>query len=422
MVPDTYFPHYPKDMQSSQEKTPQKSLIAYVLLGGIVVVVLFALFFALVASTVSSNKIRTHRVTGYSMSPAVMGAHRLIHCPKCDIEIQIPLMSVGSEQQKHESLETLPVSVVQCWHCGSIVHVLSNEPNSVFVPGERVTVTPAVFSEIRIGDLVAIEIEGVLRVKRLMGIPGDTISIDEDRLLLNGQRFEDLLAERSLQNVFTMRVDQDSLREHSRWQPLSESGSNQDDWNRMERQWRCHCKERDSQWIAYRHFAVYEQDRPSAILDDYPVNVGEVRHLQKIDRPQLVIKVDGVASDVSLEVAFFREGKTYSITKPIRNATPTTFRCTEAASIVDLELSELNPIAVRMRGNVLTEMMAVDFLVERWVEYRLRRSDSRKPYPLKLVSGECFVVGDNVPASVDSRDWGAVPIDSIRGKVELIAE
>ncbi|MFG0261404.1 MAG: S26 family signal peptidase, partial [Novipirellula sp. JB048] len=56
-------------------------------------------------------------------------------------------------------------------------------------------------------------------------------------------------------------------------------------------------------------------------------------------------------------------------------------------------------------------------IVQRSVEYRLRRRDSAGMYPLRLKPGECFVVGDNVPISVDSREFGPVPIEDIAGGV-----
>jgi len=53
--------------------------------------------------------------------------------------------------------------------------------------------------------------------------------------------------------------------------------------------------------------------------------------------------------------------------------------------------------------------------VTRSLEYRLRPRDDRSPYPLKLKAGSCFVLGDNVPLSVDSRQLGALPTSQIVG-------
>lgn len=39
-------------------------------------------------------------------------------------------------------------------------------------------------------------------------------------------------------------------------------------------------------------------------------------------------------------------------------------------------------------------------------------------FPFVIPDNKCFVVGDNVNNSFDSRFWGALPLDSIVGKVE----
>ena len=55
--------------------------------------------------------------------------------------------------------------------------------------------------------------------------------------------------------------------------------------------------------------------------------------------------------------------------------------------------------------------------VTRSVHYRLRRRDDRSNYPLHLRAGEYFLVGDNVPVSIDSRDFGPVDREWIVGRV-----
>ena len=55
--------------------------------------------------------------------------------------------------------------------------------------------------------------------------------------------------------------------------------------------------------------------------------------------------------------------------------------------------------------------------VHRRVRYRLRRRDAVDRYPLTLPDGQWFVVGDNVPVSIDSRTYGPIAGDSILGIV-----
>ena len=39
-------------------------------------------------------------------------------------------------------------------------------------------------------------------------------------------------------------------------------------------------------------------------------------------------------------------------------------------------------------------------------------------FPFTIPDGTCFVLGDNVNNSFDSRFWGALPMDSIKGKIK----
>src|SRR5689334_6798988 len=72
---------------------------------------------------------------------------------------------------------------------------------------------------------------------------------------------------------------------------------------------------------------------------------------------------------------------------------------------------------------VSKQLNSPDLLVKRWELPLLRRAlQHRRFYGLRLVkrkvpAGYCYVVGDNLPDSVDSRDFGPIALDMVRGRV-----
>ncbi len=63
----------------------------------------------------------------------------------------------------------------------------SMKPN--FVKGDAVTFTEVPLSELKRGDIVLIENDGNLLVKRLIGLPNETISIVDGKIYVDGTLF-----------------------------------------------------------------------------------------------------------------------------------------------------------------------------------------------------------------------------------------
>ena len=56
-------------------------------------------------------------------------------------------------------------------------------------------------------------------------------------------------------------------------------------------------------------------------------------------------------------------------------------------------------------------------VLEQNIFYETPQYESEVKYPLKLQEGECFVLGDHREGATDSRYFGAVDTQEIRGKI-----
>ncbi|WP_197168917.1 S26 family signal peptidase [Novipirellula galeiformis] len=353
------------------------------------------------------------RVRGFSMAPTFYGDHRTVSCPDCESETKISELRLAAQ--------ATPARSIKCWHCGHEIE-LSRDPNLVnHEPGDLIQVTAT--SSLAIGDVVAVNIDGRMRVKRILGLPGDRVAVDQRRLLVNGSRLEAILEATNFPSAAPLiDVDVDRRRTESRWSPAADASN----WARSKGHWTSRANDGVVDWLVYHHQAVHQHSRPSAIYDDYPCNVDVIRQLDPVD--QLAIAVT-LASAARVEVAFFTDAGIRVAIQTLAANESRTIRIVDAAGLVPLDaiapavLTAQTPIAIRVHdipartGDVVEGIQLRALIVQRSVEYRLRQRDSGANYPRQLGANECFVVGDNVPISVDSREFGPVPIDDIVGVV-----
>ena len=168
-----------------------------------------------------------------------------------------------------------------------------------------------------------------------------------------------------------------------------------------------------SPWLIYGHKSVYDDDRPSRVWDDHQINVGLDRKLYGVDRLELDGEIH-CQSTLMLEVAFWSIAGNVLATLSVGDDQTLAVSYHEGVSADDLPVTAEHPIAVRVAAGPFA---FEDLKIHRLIEYRLRPRDDRDRYPLAVGPGQCFVLGDNVPVSVDSRDIGLVPISSIVGLV-----
>lgn len=373
------------------------------------------------------------------MNPTLWGPSRAFDCNSCGVPIRVD-QSLLQLAQTHLADESPTQSTEMCWHCGSPFSYsqLSGALHSAALPPDVVEVDLRSATPCKVGDILLIDKNGI-QVKRLLGKPGQTISLDDsDRLLIDGQRPR-------FDSPPRVAVDSDRSRHSSRWHGHGESSR----WQRQaDRIWTAHG---DTDWLVYTHQNVYRGPRPGRILDDYPGNLGVERALFPADGISICFELavpsalDG--RDVECSVAFRTERGIEmhqrivradskfpaKIEVPSQQASPGSqprSEGTEPTNPLANMLSPQRPIAIKLSRLREKTVTLGALSVCREVLYRIssigpRRgvADKYRPpsYPMLLGDNEWFVIGDNVPLSIDSRYWGAVIGDEIIGRVEEIS-
>jgi len=113
------------------------------------------------------------RVTSGSMAPALNGPHRHLQCKRCQSEFDI------------DALDDPPGDVTRCPVCNEPVRMT----DAPVVPGDRLFVNRAglLFHRPQRWDVVVFRRAGELTVKRIVGLPGETLTIRNGDFYVNGQ-------------------------------------------------------------------------------------------------------------------------------------------------------------------------------------------------------------------------------------------
>lgn len=374
--------------------------------------------------SIESGDILNFRVAGSSMHPTFMGPTVRVRCEKCGI---------GSVVDP--SFEQVADRNRICANCGGqLVHEDEIAPTEAdVVQIEKVDFTQSA-NTLRVGDVVAIrsatiEVRGSdskpkipVRLKRVAGVAGDTISVRNGRLLVNGKRLEDVLHEMRVTPKAQLWVNID-FPGNSRWSPSSESSG----WQHLENPcgWRWSPDGSDKvdaseDWLVYHHQSVHDQNRSSEVYDDYPLNVGVTRKMNPVDR-LAVYCIPVCRGEFTLQVVFWTKDGNVAVKVDTGDGQKTSGSWYNTQPIAlpssPPELSAQTPIAIRVVDPLPIKSFILDTMtVARFNEYRLRRGDDSSVYPLTLGQDECFVVGDNVPVSIDSRETGPVAYRDLIGR------
>lgn len=335
-------------------------------------------------------------IHGPSMAPTLLGEHQIAKCVACGLDWPIEIPEEGKR--------------VICFHCGALAKVANGaHAASVVVvhPYEHADAAGAISASLDIGDVVAISGEDMMRIKRIIALPGDLVELNAASLLVNGKTIQKTMrANDDLKiPVPPLLFEMDNRRELSRWRGKG--------WQRNEQ--RIWTPEAQG-WLIYHHRSIHQRNQPSSIWDDYPYNAGLSRKLQPATRLALKAKV-ACKGQAQLEVVFWIDEQMLGVTCEVNGSCDLSISSDDAVAVEVPPLSAKTPVAIRvLEGSVKLSCLQL----ARQIEYRLRPYDDRSRYPIRLGSREYFVVGDNVPVSVDSRDFGVINERAIKGRVEFI--
>ncbi|QEG00599.1 Peptidase S26 [Stieleria maiorica] len=265
--------------------------------------------------------------------------------------------------------------------------------------------------ELWIGDVVAIEWDGKRHVKRIAALGGNRVDLVDGRLTIDGRRLEDVIA---------TRADSGQGRDAFLPPALVAVESQPDHWNRSDAA---------ANWLVYGYRNPYQAGRITAVMDDYPTNHSVRRILNPVDR--LVIQIrpraGGTApkSNPIVAVTFFDPSHAIVATQArsgqarYRDARPEVAGASADREQLVAALDAAHPVAVQLNQH---QADRYTLHVYREIEYRDDRPSGTVSYPITLAADDVFVVGDNVPVSVDSRTVGPLKQSAVVGKVVRPAE
>ncbi|TVQ00746.1 MAG: S26 family signal peptidase [Planctomycetaceae bacterium] len=408
-----------------------------------------------------------HLIGGASMAPTLWGAHAELACDGCGIAWPI-----------HWQPNFRPRGPVTCWNCGADVSTATADIRS----GTRVRLHPIDRDRFlpTAGQLVAIKVseqpDGLadqssdrpavdrrasdhsqLTVKRIAALPGQLLS-HRDGLLCVDDRpidewFDDLAHTDNPPTAWpvTFPVHEDAYRPSggvSRWaaratvgptdispsSPAATSASldTSADPDRIETPtpdsirgipggFQLAAEERPSAWLTYHHRAAYDRLRPDVIRDDVPGNATEVRTLRPVDRLQFSLTAVSTGR-FEIEVEFRLAGHRLVARRvaeggPIRLEFDSATASLQEALTASSQPQREPPISLRLTFGT-AEIR--DLAIHRRLRYRIEPAEAVKlPWPLRLGPEEIFVLGDNVPLSIDSRHFGPISIGQLVGRIEL---
>lgn len=339
------------------------------------------------------------------MAPTLWGPNAELTCTACDVRWKV-----------HWQPEQRPQTAVVCWNCGESVCI----DDAVELPGDRVVIGELSNSSPRRGDLVAIAAENWSNeselpnwvVKRVAALPGQTISHQSGWLFADDKP---LWAVDEAGQPVWIGVHDDSFRRRGQswWQPRDTDpgiGLN-------ERGFVFLADSGPTPWLDYRHFAVHDAMRPDVVRDDVPGNATEVRALVPVHSLGVTFTAKATAA-TEIEVAFSLGEETTVLRRELPAGKSLQRIDFDDAAPTNVADASAPPISIRLRSGQAT---LTNIVVWRPLRYRIDpRLAAKQTWPIVLGADEYYLLGDNVPLSIDSRDWGPIPRRRIVGRIDAV--
>ncbi len=341
-------------------------------------------------------------VAGSSMVPTLCGPSITVTCEKCGNGF-----AVGVE---------FDAANAECMRCGYAENTLEGLPIS---RGNRLLVDRLAFQfrdPERWEPVVFLSPDdGQITVKRAVGLPGETVQLQGGDVWINGKIATKTL---TVARAFRQLIHEETGRMR-RWQ--SDAAS---DWHWRDEAWRI--ARRDGEW----HWLRYQHPEGKPITADSAYNAGFSQRLfavrdfalstkvQATGTGKIAIRFDdgseqfqweeNLRGEVHLEVfAFDRRVKVFVDNKLVASKT-----LAPDSPLV----GTASPFAIAARDLEVT-------LDELKIYHDIYHASQNQEFgiaepmsPVLLGKGEVFVLGDNVPVSLDSRRWGPVPLRLLVGR------
>ena len=288
---------------------------------------------------------------------------------------------------------------------------------------------------------VSPEDEGSLVVKRVVGLPGETVQLRDGEVWIDGQPARKTFAEQ--QSLHQLVHKETTLAQ--RWHG--------DGWSWNGEGWNCDSQE-NWQWLSYRHL----DEKP--VTDDSAYNAGLSRrlfavndlslavNLKTVGRGELAIRLpvreqeweirllpatgklelhsDGIywsSKELSPSATkFLQEGEVQfeistcgqQLLVAIEGRVEFTFELKWGKEVIEKHSRPLFMIGAR---DLSVRLQELRIYRDAYYASREEAASLDEPMaPVTLGEQELFVLGDNVPVSVDSRHWGPLPVRFLVGR------